>query len=407
MFGNAKAFIFLVLLVGCTLFCTAQTIKGLPKRQKRIQIPFQYVNNFIIVKVKINGLPMHFILDSGASQTIITKKTYSKHLSVNYKNKVTFYGSDLLSKLHAYPIANTDIALNNIAFTQQMSYVLEEDYLALETFVGMPIQGILSMNHFDNLVLEINYKKKLITISEPNKIDYKAYSTIAFTMEGNLPYINSLVTLQNKDSIFTKILIDTGANLSLMLHNETHPKLALPTNFIEGKFADGLGGQVNGFIGRLNQFTFGNEIHKDIICHFQALPKVKNHSVFKNRNGLVGNKLLSLYDVVFDFYYNEMKLLRKRKCKGNKFDKSGLAYYATGEKLNSFIIENVIENSAAAMAGIEKGDEILKVNKASGNYLNLNIINAKLQKKAGTKIKMTIRRNGKKLRKQFRLKDLI
>jgi len=409
MIGKSKFCFFslLLFLIAAQNFCQAQSIRGLPKAQKRIQIPFQYLNNFIVVKVNVNGLPLKFILDSGAAQTVITKRVLTKHLEVDYSNKVTFYGSDLLTELYAYPIKNTDLTIGNLTFAQQISYVLEEDYLALETMVGLPVHGIMSMHHFDKLVLKVDYKKMVLTVSEPERIDYDKGETLPFALEGNRPYIFSTIELQNKDSVYTKLLIDTGANIGLLLHNETHPKLTLPNHFVEGKLADGLGGHLLGYVGRINKISFGKQYHLALICNFQKLPQVKNKAVFKARNGLIGNKLLHQYDVVFDFYYNELKLLNRNLKRQDKYDRSGLVYYATGKQLNTFLIENVIKNSSADLAGIEKGDEIIKVNYSRGAFLNLNAINNNLQKKAGKKIKMLIKRNGKKLRKHFILKDLI
>src|SRR5688572_19501101 len=60
---------------------------------KKITIPFNYVNNFIILDVKIFGsLPIHLIFDTGSEHVIIFKRQYTDLLQVPYDRRIPIMG---------------------------------------------------------------------------------------------------------------------------------------------------------------------------------------------------------------------------------------------------------------------------------------------------------------------------
>ncbi|MBT8190031.1 MAG: PDZ domain-containing protein, partial [Bacteroidia bacterium] len=85
----------------------------------------------------------------------------------------------------------------------------------------------------------------------------------------------------------------------------------------------------------------------------------------------------------------------------------GLVLYAFGPSLNQYYIKDIIENSPADEAGFQKGDLIKKVGIFPASFFSLSTISTKLQKKEGKKVRFTILRDGKKLRKTVVLRDLI
>ena len=77
-----------------------------------------------------------------------------------------------------------------------------------------------------------------------------------------------------------------------------------------------------------------------------------------------------------------------------------------GPTLDQYYIKDVIEKSPADEAGIQKGDIVKKVGILPANLFSLGAITKKLQKKEGKKVRLTLLRNGEKLRKTVVLRDL-
>jgi C-terminal processing protease CtpA/Prc len=75
--------------------------------------------------------------------------------------------------------------------------------------------------------------------------------------------------------------------------------------------------------------------------------------------------------------------------------------------MNTYIVQNVIPNSPASEMDIQKGDRILKLGRKPALLLSLSGIMHRLQGRPGKKVKLTIERNGNKIKKEIILRDLL
>jgi C-terminal processing protease CtpA/Prc len=89
------------------------------------------------------------------------------------------------------------------------------------------------------------------------------------------------------------------------------------------------------------------------------------------------------------------------------YDRSGIYLLASGNSLNEFVVESVMNNSPASEAGILPGDQIVRVGLAPARILQLQNVLKVLQKKPGNKVRLLIFRNGVKIRKTLLLRNLI
>jgi C-terminal processing protease CtpA/Prc len=84
-----------------------------------------------------------------------------------------------------------------------------------------------------------------------------------------------------------------------------------------------------------------------------------------------------------------------------------LQLIAGGTALNKFIVQGVAPNSPASEAGFAPGDRILKVGFWPASFYGLDDIQQVLKKAPNKKITLTIRRDGRKMRKTLVLRNLI
>ena len=57
----------------------------IPAGKDKIEIPFRFENNFILLDVVFNKVfPLTFIFDTGSENTVLTHKTFADLLDVNY-----------------------------------------------------------------------------------------------------------------------------------------------------------------------------------------------------------------------------------------------------------------------------------------------------------------------------------
>jgi C-terminal processing protease CtpA/Prc len=89
-----------------------------------------------------------------------------------------------------------------------------------------------------------------------------------------------------------------------------------------------------------------------------------------------------------------------------EYDKSGMLIYALGKNLNQYYIKTIFPNTPAAEAGLKPGDKIVKIGFWPLRFYSLSGILSKLKGEEGKKIKITVLRNGKKVKTEFRLRNL-
>lgn len=390
----------------------AQTLGfAITKNQKKVKIPFELHNNLIVLSIVLNGaLPLKFVLDTGVRTAILTDKDFSDLLDMVYTKKYVISGVGNKQTVNAYITNNVSFSLPGVEGKGHALLVLEDDLLELKNYLGTDVHGILGYELFSRFVVKINYANKMITLSEPENMRYpKRYDHIPMTIEDTKPFIHATVVQDDGSEVRVKLMVDSGSSQSLFLDLESNSCLELPEKNIHTYVGRGLGGPIEGYVGRLKAFQIGSYIMEEIISNY---PEKGNYDSIKHstveRNGSIGGEILSRFNVIFDFP-NEKFYFKKNRFYKNDFtyNLSGLVIKAKGPGLTLYEISEVRKNSAGHEAGIMPGDIILSINNNSYKELELNEVIGLLNFKPNKKIHLQIKRGDEILTKQFRLRNLI
>lgn len=373
-------------------------------------IPFEYINGFIVIEVLFNQtFPLKFIVDTGAGNTIISKKEIVALFNLPYGRTFEVYGADLSTVLYAHLVKSVHLSSANLIAPNQDILVLEEDYFDFQRITGLDIHGVLGADMFRQHVVQIDYRKRELTIykSKSKKLKYKGYEEMDLVIQKSKPYIVAHTELLNKTTIDTKLLIDTGAATALLLDTNSDESMTLPENIIPGSLGFGLGGHIQGYIGRVNSLKFGSFKLDGVVCRFQEVPKDTIGNLIA-RNGIIGNYILDRFSVIIDYPEQRFHIKPVRRWKRKfSFDKSGINFISVGLNERTYYVNTVLEGSPADLAGIEAGDVIQQINNIPNALLSFNSINRILHAKAGKKVKFKIKRENDIIKTKFRLKDLI
>ena len=391
--------------------------KGLKKKNyqlksiTRVDIPFKLVNNLIVIDVIFQGIfPLKFIFDTGAENTILSKRQISDILRIPYRKEFKLIGSDMKTEIIAYLITGIQLQISDMVMPNRSMLVLDQDVLNMEEVVGANIHGILGADIFRRFIVRIDYKRRIISLyrSDTFKGPDKNYQEHPISIYRNKPYIRDTIELSQGKSLPVKLLIDSGAALPLLLHSDTDSLLAPPDNAINGKLAVGLGGYLEGYLGRVQNLGIGNFNVPNVVTSFQYLSEELDTSFLHGRNGLIGNQVLGKFDLILDYPHEKLYLRPNKYFKKEfEFDKSGLVVIASDANFRTFYIHDVIESTPAAEAGLQKGDLIKSINRIPVSFLSLNDIIRVLKKKEGKNIRIAVKRNGKKIVFNFQLRTLI
>jgi hypothetical protein len=406
-----KRIILLIFFSFSFIYTNAQSFGfQIGKEKDIIEIPFEIHNNFMVVQVNINNsFNLKFIFDTGAEHTILSKNIIAEVLGLTYDRPIRLIGADLNQELIAYVSTNVHLKVGNAIAPAQDILILSDDYFQLDEYVGLEIHGIIGADLFRNLVLKIDYKRNSIYLQRTSsfRAPKRKWKEIPVSIDKNKPYILAQATLGDKKTE-VKLLFDTGASLSLLLHTNTSADIQLPENIIKGSVGRGLGGILEGYLGRVNRLEFGELFFNNIITNYQDVSDAISIEAISNRNGILGHALISRFNVIIDYPKEKLYLLPHRRYnKKFKYDRSGLELIVSGKELKTITVYNLIEDSPAAEANFQKGDKILSVNGIPTQFLNLKGVSNKLTKKVGKKIRIKIKRGDQIMTLRFKLRNLI
>lgn len=380
------------------------------KRSGRTTFSFEKVNNLVIIPVMLNDrLPLNFILDTGVRTTILTDRTISDLVNISYDRAVTIAGAGHVRELNAYLASNVSLSMPGINGRGQSLIVLEEDYLELRNHLGVDVHGIIGYEFFNHFVVMIDYDRNLITVYDPEVFrPRRKHTAIPIEIDQGRPYISATIAQYNGTVIDTKLLLDSGASHGVLLETDTEPDIFLPDKRLKTVIGWGLGGELSGFLGRINHLRLDKFEFRDVLVSFAEDYSSEEISQLTGRNGSIGGDLLSRFTITFD-YNAGMLYLRKNRTFGYpfEFNLGGIDLVAFGPNYASFRIVNVIMNSPAWEAGIQVGDVILSVNGKTNSNLTLSEINTILRTGPGSRINIELIRNNEVIKTSFKLKRLI
>ncbi len=411
---KTKTVVIILLAFGLAAYpIGAQSGFSLPGGIRHAEIPFEYINNFIILNIDFNGpLPLKFIFDTGAEHTILSKREISDLLHVRYDREFRVKGSDLRGELVAYLARNIKLKISDkdIIAANEDILVLKEDYFRFEEYAGVAVHGILAGRVFSRYLIKINYQRRVISLYERGsyKMAQEGFEPLPIEIYRNKIYLNTQAQLRADTTSPLKLLLDTGAGLSLMLFTNTHPLIQPSADAIPTNIGMGLGGYLEGYVGRTAGLELGVFAQNNILTYFQAVDTTQDINYLNGRNGLIGNTILNRFILVID-YQGEKLWLKPTKLYLKEFvyDRSGLSIIASGQSLNYFSVLNVLPGSPSDEAGIHAGDRILRIGWMAASFQTLSTLQALLQKKPGKLVKITIKRDGKVMKKRVVLRDLI
>jgi hypothetical protein len=167
----------------------------------------------------------------------------------------------------------------------------------------------------------------------------------------------------------------------------------------------GFGGESIELAGRVEGFQLGPYVLRRPVTMFSQDTKGLLSST--DLDALVGGEILSRFIITFD-YQNQRILFQPAGHFENSFraDASGLSLRTRSADFERFEIDDVEPDSAAAMAGLRRGDVMIAIDGHPARELNLDKLRKILQQ-SGRSIRLEVERNGKAVNATLKLKARI
>lgn len=413
---------------------------------QKSKIPFQFINNQIVIDVVINNTPLKFIVDTGVEETLIFSLDDKNDLQIFNPKPVKFKGLGSNKTVEGIKSENNKIQIGKHFIDESHTlYIIVDQDIDLTSSMGIAINGIIGYHFFKNYAVEIDYSAKKIFLHQAHSKKLlkrqKNYKRHDILLLKNKPFLNTTITFDD-DSETGNFLLDTGNSDIIWLFNQSFLKNRKKKLFdFLGK---GFSGDVNGYRFRLKQVEVKNHLFKMPILVIPDSVSIQNINYVENRKGSLGSGYISRFDVIFD-YKNEKFYTRdtNRLNLPFKFNRSGLDIVLGGtalisEKVNLgvtnsygtnttgsnvvfdinamgskmvekpiYVIQNVREESMAFKLGVKKGDILESISGKIAKNLSLQDITQMLHDENKKNIKLTLSRKGRTFEVDLILEDFL
>jgi hypothetical protein len=345
-------------------------------------IPFQFIENLIYLNVKTAKDTRLWLLDSGASMSIIDQK-YVDEMGIQSKGTIKGYGFGKNFDLQFVTLPA--FSVKGVAFGQQKIF----SFKGLAEKLHEPeCYGILGYDFLSRFVVKIDYSAKRLSLYDPKTFIYKGKGQII-----DAPLKNGTFTLpMSVDGIYSgRWSVDIGS-----FNTSFHFPFAKTHNLFQKKgvyrISRGMGGEYLEKTIQFDHFKIGNHIIKKPLI---TIPDAKGTGATSSAEliGNIGNSSLRFFTLYMD-YENQQLIFEKGSDFNKTFpkDNSGMLIGKTDQ--GKPIIVFISPGSPGEKAGFMEGDVIEKINKINLNgNSRLILIKELLRQRKGTKLLFEISRN--------------
>jgi membrane-associated protease RseP (regulator of RpoE activity) len=365
--------------------------------QSASQIPFDFVSNHIYLRASVNNSePLWFLLDTGAT---------ASYFDAERAKALGLAGQD--NSIKGATLNFSGVKLLNQNFSIQR--------LGFWTYDGHAVDGLLGYDFINRFVIEIDYINKIISLHKPKGYKYSGSGEIIpLTLleddsGGKVPLVRVKITQQGRAAIEGKFIADTAVRSAISFNTpfgETNKLLQFAQKTIQAPLGGGaMVRESKQPVGRvpnvqLGRFTFKNPI----AIFFQDKKGVIASPEF---DGVIGGEILRRFKVIYD--YSRQQMILESNCyisEPEEYDMSGMLLIVEAEDFNTFKVKQIIEGSAATMAGLREGDIILAVDGKSASNLTLEQVRQMFKQK-GRSYRLTVERGEQNIQTKIKLKRLI
>jgi|SRR5215813_1009674 len=304
------------------LLCMTPAIQAADIRfasgKSALAIPFELadtrIDNHIFLQVSINGSsPLYFILDTGASHTILSLRN-AKSLSLKLQPIGKVVGGIGAEHSDAYLVSDkVSLELPGVVLSDRslVAVPLDMTEQCIGTRQGPKrvVDGILGADFFRSFVVEIDYAARLINLYDPASYSYAGKGrSLPLQMDPSYIFVQAQLEAAGRALVTARLVVDTGSGAALsLLKKFAETNRLLPSREKLAAVPDcGINGPASepALVGELDALQLADvKISKPVTVFYKEAPAPGD--------GLLGNPVLRKFKVIFDYSRNRMILERK------------------------------------------------------------------------------------------------
>ncbi|MDD5186312.1 MAG: PDZ domain-containing protein, partial [Paludibacter sp.] len=225
-------------------------------------------------------------------------------------------------------------------------------------------------------------------------------------IEGRKMFVKLSVLETDSTRRKVKMLIDTGAELNAWFQTFKKQSVHIPKNRIYGVIGQGLNGEIAGAFGRISQICFGDFCLNNVIVSFPDSAAIVDIVTDQERDGTIGSEILSRFNLFID--YSQKQLFFKPNSNFKKpfnYNIAGIEVTQVLPLIPQTEVWRVWENSPAAIAGVQVGDQIIEINGQKAFQMSVGEIKMLMETPSKGTMELTLLRNDKQISVKINMKS--
>lgn len=357
-----------------------------------VTIPFELNGRHIMLKGKVNGQPLTFVLDTG-DQYAIVDLDLAKRMNLSLNGEVKVGGAGAAVSSGAF-VKDATFTLDGFeGFSQPVKMALPLGK-TLSPRAGRPFEGIIGEEFIREFVVEVDYQARVLRLHDKDKFVYSGPGeSIPIKLVHGHPIVEAEVTpIGSAAPLKGKFVLDLGAGLALALYSPfvaENNLLGPNAKTIQSLGGAGAGGETTGKIGRVTDLKIGTFTIKSPITLFSE----DKAGAFATASlaGNIGARVANKFRLFLDYSHSRI-IFEPNSTFAAPYDyaSAGVSMIAEGSDYRTFRVRAVLENSPASEIGLQKDDVIVSVNDQPAAEFTLSKLNELFEKPVP--YKLTIRR---------------
>ncbi len=373
----------------------------LPAGQDRVSVPLEFKMNQVRLDAMVNGKgPFHLVLDTGMPirGIILFSGERVDALKLGDSGQRAMIGGAGSEKGGQMAIVAPDVSveLGELKLPSMNAIVMPDR-------TGMPpgMDGIIGGELFFQFAVRIDLKESRLDLIEPSAFEPPSGAAIVpLDHRGGMVFVDVGVTVGDGEPQTAHVVVDIGAGHAISLNTRKDGAFAPPKDAVEAALGHGVSGAIRGQEGRVRRLEIGGVAFENVVASF-PIDAHKNPGGMEFHDGNLGEEILRRFTVTFDYEHDRMVLERGDEI-DQPFEGDMLGIGSTWTKDGAFVIDTVLDGSAAAAAGLQVGDEIVKVDGRTFAEIGEGGLRAILRVD-GAEVVFTLKRGDETVEKRARL----
>jgi hypothetical protein len=348
----------------------------------RTTVPVDLVDNHVYLSVMLNGKgPYRFIYDTGGAN--IVDPAVAQEIGATGRGSIQ--GGGVGSATESVSFAKVNSLQIGAATVRNQVFGIAPTRMGFGISGGQPVDGLIGFEVLSRFITTFDYANDAVVLSMPGGGPPPAGAAILrFVLHDRQPQFACAI-----DAIASQCTLDTGARDSITLMGPfiaAHPQIVPATLSAVGVNGFGFGGPALGKLGRIQSVSFGGFTLPSVVGDFTTQEKGALAEPFVAAN--VGGNIWRRFTLTLDYGQQTMALSPNASFdQPDTYERAGLFLLNRGGK---YVVLDSRPGTAAAQAGILKGDTIDSVDGRLVSGMTLQAVRAVFFGAPGTVVRLGV-----------------